>query len=124
MIGIQGLAQAKIRLARIDVGRSVTTALESTAGDLQSRLVVALSTPPGTDHAVPWLRTGKLRASIGHQTDGAVAVVGSSSEVAVDQELGTPSIPPRPFLAPTAARSAHDVVRLLADLLWQHLAER
>lgn len=54
----------------------------------------------------PLLRTGALRDSIGHSVEafpgGAVAVVGSTSDVAVDQELGTSRIPERSFLGRAA----------------------
>lgn len=46
----------------------------------------------------PLLRTGGLRDSIKHQTKGLTAVIGTDSDVAVWQELGTAKIPPRPFL--------------------------
>lgn len=46
----------------------------------------------------PLLRTGSLRNSISHRTKGLKAVIGSTSDVAVHQELGTYKIPPRPFL--------------------------
>ena len=46
----------------------------------------------------PLLRTGALRNSIKHETRGLTAVIGTNSDVAVYQELGTAKIPPRPFL--------------------------
>jgi phage gpG-like protein len=46
----------------------------------------------------PLLRTGGLRDSITHETRGLTAVIGTDSDVAVYQELGTAKIPPRPFL--------------------------
>lgn len=50
----------------------------------------------------PLLRTGDLRASISSSAEmtgiGAEGVVGSDSEIAKFQEIGTSRIPPRPFL--------------------------
>jgi HK97 gp10 family phage protein len=50
----------------------------------------------------PLLRDGTLRDSISYEVDGLVAVVGSTSDIAVYQEMGTVKIPPRPFLGPAA----------------------
>lgn len=46
----------------------------------------------------PLLRTGEMRDSIEHSSDQHEARIGSNNDVAVYQELGTRSIPPRPFL--------------------------
>lgn len=59
----------------------------------------------------PLLREGELRDSIGHEVEGDRAIVGSSSKVAVYQELGTDKIPPRSFLAGAAHRKAEEVAR-------------
>lgn len=50
----------------------------------------------------PELRSGALRDSISRTVEGREAAVGSTSEVMVYQELGTPTIPPRPALGPAA----------------------
>ena len=67
----------------------------------------------------PLLETGELRDSIEWSADGLVGRVGSDSDVAVWQELGTSrGIPPRSFLmlsavdqAPKIAKMAGKVVR-------------
>ena len=72
----------------------------------------------------PLLRTGELLHSISFHVEGNVAVVGSTSDVAVWQELGTRNIPPRSFLATAAYRKtamaseaiAGRVVWVLRDL--------
>jgi hypothetical protein len=46
----------------------------------------------------PLLRTGSMRASIQWNASGNTGAVGSNSDIAVYQELGTSRIPPRPFL--------------------------
>lgn len=69
----------------------------------------------------PLLREGDLRDSITHETRGLDAVVGSNSDIAVYQELGTEHIPPRPFLGPAAVHDERAVVRKLAEaqaLVW------
>jgi phage gpG-like protein len=51
----------------------------------------------------PLLRTGDLRESIGKEVRQDEATIGSDSEVAVAQELGTSKIPPRSFLGAAGA---------------------
>jgi hypothetical protein len=121
---VLGLRQGKERLANLGLDLAIGEALEMAAQELEANIIDVLSQPPGQDHSVPWLRTGALRDSIGHEVDGAVAVVGSSSDVAVDQELGTRAIPPRPFLASTAAGAADHLTALIAATLSRHLAGR
>lgn len=50
----------------------------------------------------PLLRTGDLRDSYSTGQEGHEAVIGSDSDIAVYQEVGTPTIPPRPVLGPAA----------------------
>lgn len=49
----------------------------------------------------PLLRSGELRNSISRQTHGLTTTVGSTSDIAVYQELGTSKIPPRSFIGPS-----------------------
>jgi phage gpG-like protein len=121
---VRGLRQADERLSRLDLGQVVADSLDSAARELESKVVDVLSMAPGQDHSAPWLQTGALRASISHHTDGMIAVVGSSCDVAVDQELGTKTDPPRSFLASTAAGAAEDLVAAIAASLARQLAER
>ena len=65
----------------------------------------------------PLLRTGGLRASYGHRTDGAVAVVGSPSLIALYMEQGTPKMPPRAVIGPAAFASSHEIGRVAATTL-------
>lgn len=53
----------------------------------------------------PLLRTGELRESIERHVGKHEAVIGSDSAVAVAQELGTTTIPPRSFLGAAGAAS-------------------
>jgi phage gpG-like protein len=121
---VRGLRQAKHQLAIVDIPAVATCALEAAAQDLEAKVRDLLSQTPGQDHSVPWLRTGTLRASIGHNTDGNVAVVGSTSDIAVDQELGTRTNSPRSFLAATASAEADGVIALIVNALAQSLADR
>lgn len=67
----------------------------------------------------PLLRTGAMRASIEYRVSVGQhhgdAMIGSDSPVAVAQELGTRTIPPRSFLGSAASRNA----RMIAALLGQ-----
>lgn len=113
---MKGLMEAQRTLASVIKSIELQAELEAAAAQLETSIKQSLSHPPGSaDHSVPWLRTGVLRASISHETDGKNAVVGSSDPVAVDQELGTRSIPPRPFLAPIAAREAPKIIEDISD---------
>ncbi len=65
----------------------------------------------------PLLRSGELRDSISHKADGLEAIIGSNSDIAVYQELGTGRIPPRPFMGPAAIRSRVKVERILGEAI-------
>jgi phage gpG-like protein len=61
----------------------------------------------------PLLRTGKLRESIGRRVGDKEAVVGSDLDIALYQEMGTQTIPPRSFLGGAAVRKSDEVARIL-----------
>ena len=63
----------------------------------------------------PLLRTGALRDSIGHTVQDSVAQVGSNSDIAVYQELGTRHMPPRSFLGGAAAEKLDDIKRIVGE---------
>jgi phage gpG-like protein len=75
----------------------------------------------------PLLRTGDLRDSIEVSARGAEAVIGSRSEIALWQEVGTDKIPPRPFLGPAiydsklniAEKAAKTVIAWVSGLGWK-----
>ena len=60
----------------------------------------------------PLLRTGELRDSISHQVHDLEAAIGSDSDIAVYQEMGTAKIPPRPFLG-TAVEHNKDRIKAI-----------
>lgn len=61
----------------------------------------------------PLLRTGEMRDSIEYVVHGNEGCVGSNSDIAVYQELGTVKIPPRSFLV-SAAISSEDKIHRMA----------
>ncbi len=60
----------------------------------------------------PLLRSGEMRDSIEHTVQGNVAQIGSNSDIAVYQELGTEHIPPRSFLGGAAAEAVPKILEL------------
>lgn len=65
----------------------------------------------------PLLRTGDLRRSYGRKVAGATAVVGSTSPIALYQEQGTSTIPPRAVVGPAAIASRDAIGRVAATTL-------
>jgi hypothetical protein len=78
----------------------------------------------GTD---PLLRTGEMRASITFEVTptpvGVDLVLGSADPVAKYQELGTATIPPRPFLATATIESIPDAEKILGQVAVDLLAK-
>ncbi len=60
----------------------------------------------------PLVLHGGLYGSISHEVQSHEAVVGSTSDIAVYQELGTAAIPPRPFVGPAGFRNAEKIAKL------------
>lgn len=52
----------------------------------------------------PLFRSGELKDSIESEIVGLAAIVGTKSEIGLWQEVGTASIPPRPFIGPAYVR--------------------
>lgn len=114
LLGISGLAEVIARLRDADPPGTMALVLEGQAALMARAVQDGLGDPPGGGHDRPWLETGALRASVGHQADGLQAVVGSSDPAAAPQEMGTVHLPPRPFLAPAAAAMGEDVAKAAA----------
>jgi len=93
-------------LARLDLEATGAVTLASEAHRIGDAVRDVLSHPPGDAHVYPWKQTGALQESIGVSAESAVALVGSTDPVAAWQEHGTPTMPPRPFLAPVALENA------------------
>jgi phage gpG-like protein len=73
----------------------------------------------------PLLREGTLRDSIGFEIvkPGELAIVGSNSDIAVYQELGTSTIPARSFLAATAAQKGEAAAQIAGAIVAGALAK-
>ena len=117
MIAITGLAQLLGSLARLDLPSLQQAALADAAELLANAVRQSLSHASGDEHATPWCQSGALLDSIEIAVGEAQARVGSSSEVAVFQELGTPATPPRPFLGPAAALHGEAIARGIGEHL-------
>lgn len=72
----------------------------------------------GYDPDEPLLREGDLRSSIEHTiVSDKEAVIGSDSDVAVYQELGTATIPARSFLAGAASAKGKECAEILGQVV-------
>jgi phage gpG-like protein len=69
----------------------------------------------------PLLRTGEMRDSIERTVEPHEAAIGSDSEIAVYQELGTATIPARSFLGGAGFRMAPHVAHLIGASAVQEL---
>ena len=117
MISIRGLTDLRRRLASLDFPTACAEATKSAASALAARIRGGLAVAPGGPHDRPWLRSGDLHDSIAADSDATGVTVGSTEAVAVDQELGTQTVPPRPFLAPTAAKQAPELAETIGARL-------
>jgi hypothetical protein len=63
----------------------------------------------------PLLRTGAMRDSIEHVVIDSEVQVGSDSDIAVYQELGTSKIPPRSFLGGAVADELPAIMDIIGD---------
>ena len=72
----------------------------------------------------PLFATGELRATISHQIEGNVAVIGTPDEVGVYQEVGTDRIPPRPFLSTAAFRKGEAAANAIGAAVGHAIAGR
>lgn len=64
----------------------------------------------------PLLVTGAMRESIEHTVIGNTAHIGSNSDIAVYQELGTEKIPPRSFLGGSAAELGPEIADAVGQI--------
>lgn len=113
---IEGLAELRERLALVRVEEVMSRALADQAEGLAEAVRDGLSNTPGSaEHDRPWLRSGELRESVGSQTDGLQAVVGTSDPAAAPQEMGTSKMEARPFLAPVAAGMGEQIARAIGE---------
>ena len=97
-----GGAEVAAVLARLDLDAVARAALRDAAEGMAGRVRDLLAVREDGAHVQPWMRSGALRESIGVAAEGDVAVIGSTSLVAVAQECGTERVPPRPFLGAVA----------------------
>lgn len=72
----------------------------------------------------PLLETGETRDSIEHQVQGRKAEIGSNSDIAVYQELGTANIPARSFLGGAAAHKGEEAAHAVAGEIFTKMIGR
>jgi hypothetical protein len=109
------------RLEGLPLADMEAAALAEAGETLAAAVREALAVRPGGGHERPWVETGALHDSIGAVAGGDMLMVGSSDPVAVDQEHGTRTVPPRPFLGPVAGAMGEAVAAAIgarfADVL-------
>ena len=129
-MGIMNLAQAAARMAAaaVDIEVAKHAALEEACQLVEERAKSLIghphaSWPPLRPETIahkdgvntPLLETGEMRNSIEHTVIGKSGFVGSNSDIAVYQELGTSrGIPPRSFLGLGAALEGPAVAKVVA----------
>jgi hypothetical protein len=110
----------KLSLIADRLGTSLDTALSAAlakeAEQLAASLREILSTPPGGPHSHPWQRSGVLRDSVEVETGETEAAVVSRDPVALYQENGTATLPPRPSFGPLAAVAGPGIAHRLGQI--------
>lgn len=76
----------------------------------------------GYDENAPLQGNGALRDSIQYRSSEKSFEVGSDSQIAVYQELGTATIPPRPFLEPAMHRLIPIILETVGKAIEKSLA--
>lgn len=72
----------------------------------------------------PLHRSGELQRSIEHSVGRNEAVIGSNNEAALPNEMGTGHAPPRSFLGGALYSKADEVVEVIGNRVFNHLAGR
>jgi hypothetical protein len=97
---LETIGEAQEKLAKGYIGH------EQDAWPPLAESTIADKTRKGYPVPAPLLREGTMRDSIRHEVEptavGADLTVGSEEAIAKYQEMGTATIPPRPFLAKSA----------------------
>jgi phage gpG-like protein len=111
--GLDKAAQLIENTAKAEIGH-----YQEAAGPFQDWAQLADSTEAekarlGYPSDAPLLRTGGLRDSIQHETEGFEAIIGSTDPVMEWQEFGTNTIPPRPVIGPAAFTTQEKVQEIL-----------
>ncbi len=110
-----------MKLSRLanDLGLALEThlaqALQREAAAIAASLVETLATPPGGPHQHPWQQTGTLHDSIETEITATEAIIASTDPVALIQEHGTTTIPPRPSFGPLAALAAPGIAHRIGE---------
>ena len=117
-------SQAALALADLPIAETLAAALADQSERLAEAVRVSLATPSGGPHEEPWRQTGSLQSSISSVAEALTAQIGSDDPAAAAQELGTATIPPRPFLAPTGAAMAELIARGIGQSLADLIARR
>ncbi|WP_337037041.1 hypothetical protein [Pantoea agglomerans] len=69
----------------------------------------------------PLFRSGELKDSIDSEIVGLAAIAGTKSEIGLWQEVGTASIPPRPFIGPAYVRKIDPLIEMVGWVISRSL---
>ncbi|MDR3525388.1 MAG: hypothetical protein P4L66_14955 [Acetobacteraceae bacterium] len=105
-----------------DLEVSLAAALADEAQALAKALRDTFATAPGGPHSHPWQRSGTLHASIEVAISETEAVIGSNDPVALYQEHGGPTLPPRPSFGPLAATAGPGIAHRLGQIAHDAIA--
>ena len=86
-----------------------------------SRAMAAGNAAPDAGVNTPLLVTGQMRADIWHEAAAMGFVVGGD-KILEYQELGTPTIPPRPVLSPAIHKSTPEILAIVGSSVEKTLA--
>jgi HK97 gp10 family phage protein len=115
--GLKEVAEAITKTAKGEIGSYQQAIGPFPAWAQLAGATVADRVAKGYTPDDPLLRDGKMRDSISNGVSGHEAVIGSDSNIAVYQELGTDKIPPRPFLGPAVIHNHEAIKRILGAAL-------
>ena len=105
-LAVEGSAKAAIGFYQPGVGPFPTWELLADSTEAEKARL-------GYEEGAPLLREGELRDSISHEVTALEAAIGTSSDVGLYQEIGTATIPPRPFLGPAMLHNSARIQRIL-----------
>ena len=111
--GLETVARAVKEKAKDEIGEYQAAIGPFPAWAPLAESTVADRVAKGYSPDEPLLRTGEMRDSIDKSVSGMEATIGSTSQIAVYQELGTDKIPPRPFLGPAVLHNEKLIKQIL-----------
>lgn len=111
--GLEAVAQRIEKTAKAEIGHYQAAVGPFSAWQELAESTKAERLAQGYTENDPLLRSGELRDSYEHQVQGGEALIGTKDDKGLWQELGTPTIPPRPVLGPAVEYNHTAIKRIL-----------